>query len=492
MKQKGLSLVELMISALISVVIIQGIFELFFSNLVAGKYHESHSLARERAQQAFFLMTQDIREAGSGGDLVGPGSYNVYYNQRFSGATDSNGIRNLTLPACQARCDASGGCVGFSWANVYVVDGLPAGLTTTTGDPCGGGSSGGSGGSGGSGDPVTDALQPLQDIITELVTAKNLFQAGMGTPPTTEEQTKSDQFDSLENELNQQYNQKQTEFNNANTSGTFDQSAATNDIFTYLQGKQTDLTNLGVTVGDSSAPDAGSSVCSSSAGIISATSELGMCYLQTRPGSGNPSRVNKEAWITYQLANNTLFYNGSCGGVTCTSEGSGTSSDSLAIVLSPTSGQDCIGNTVSGNDVVANRYFITTDSESNNALYCQSFNPADGSSRGSRQLMVSGIERLQVLYGYADSGGPFVTSYREASNVTDWMYVRSVHIGVLAGGSNFWGSSAKRDRTYNLMGTGNFTLSDSRKEFFPFTTVQRLYTNRDDTSWRERRVYRSD
>ena len=106
--------------------------------------------------------------------------------------------------------------------------------------------------------------------------------------------------------------------------------------------------------------------------------------------------------------------------------------------------------------------------------------------------MVSGIERLQVLYGYADSGGPFVTSYREAGGVTDWMYVRSVDIGVLTGGSDFWGRSAKRDRTYNLMGTGDFTLTDSRREFFPFTTVQRLYTNRDDTSWRERRVYRSD
>ena len=335
MKQAGLSLVEVMISALISIVIIQGFFQMFFSNLMTSNYHETRSLAQTRAQFALYMIGNDVREAGTGAGMVGPGSYNIFINKQFS--STSSRKTNQGLGACQNFCDTNSSCKGFSWANGFV------------------------------------------------------------------------------------------------SSGT------------------------------------GSGDC-----------KLSYSSTNRRDGYG---------WITYQKVDNTVFYSGYCGGVTCTQEGGGNRSDSIAIVLDPNHNQDCTGRGISG--LVINRYFIVRDSDGHNALYCQSFNYPSGSSRGSRQLMVEGVEQLQLLYGYADSGGLAATSYRTASSITNWGFVRTVQIGLLVGGGNLWGSKVKQSRRYNLLGSSTLILVDKEPRY-PFTMVQSLFSTREDTSWREKEFFEAD
>ncbi|WP_330924189.1 PilW family protein [Candidatus Sororendozoicomonas aggregata] len=124
MKQQGLTLVEMMVAALLSVVIIQGSFQLLFSALSASSYHEARALSQIRAQNALHMMTNDIREAGSGSALT-KGGYNVFENQLFGGAGSRH--TNKTLKGCRSLCDARRACVAFSWVNGYQSAGTDAG-----------------------------------------------------------------------------------------------------------------------------------------------------------------------------------------------------------------------------------------------------------------------------------------------------------------------------------------------------------------------------
>ncbi|MDP0589778.1 MAG: PilW family protein [Candidatus Endonucleobacter bathymodioli] len=120
-KQVGLSLVEMMISALLSVVVIQGMFEVFFANLQSSSYSETRAQAQTSAQRALDMLGRDIREAGSGSVRVGVGGYNLYPNESFSGATTRK--TNTLLNSCQAHCDGSDSCKGFSWGSGYLSSG---------------------------------------------------------------------------------------------------------------------------------------------------------------------------------------------------------------------------------------------------------------------------------------------------------------------------------------------------------------------------------
>ncbi|WP_263078362.1 PilW family protein [Endozoicomonas sp. Mp262] len=493
MNQKGLSLIELMLVALISVVMMGGLFQMFFSNLMAANYHENRSLARERAQHALFLLTHDVREAGSGSGLVGPGSYNIFYNSRFSGATDSTSTAGMTLDECQLQCDTASNCSGISWANKYVIDGLP-GFAPSMSISCLNGFAGHAGGGGGSTNPVEVVLQPLFIATKRLEQAKTDFDATMSTPPTADEQTKSDQIGNLKDSFQQEYDSLQTTFtSNYNSNpGGFDSVSASSQVSTFMAGKKDNLDALGLDITGGDVTDntvTGGNCINSSSSPGGNAIKTGSCWMQT--GGGAPSRVSKGGWITYQHIENTLFYSGTCGGSTCTANGSGNSSDAIAVVLDPASNTDCTGNSVASGDTTVNRYFIKADSDGNNGLYCQGFDPDNGSSNGSEQLMVSGIENMQVLYGYADKGGHAVTSYRLPGDISNWMYVRSVHIGILAGGEKLWGPGTHRQRSYSFMGVNNLQITDG-KERFVFTTLQRLNATRDDYSWRDRLIYENE
>ncbi len=338
MKQQGLTLIEMMVAALLSVVIIQGSFQLLFSALSASSYHEARALAQIRAQNALHMITNDIREAGSGSALT-VGGYNVFENQQFGGAGSRH--TNKTLKGCQTLCDNSNTCIAFSWVNGY-------------------------------------------------------------------------------------------------------QSAGTG---------------------------------------------AGDCYLKTQFSS--PSRAS--GWISYQRVDNTIFYGGRCGGASCTSSGSASDSDSIGIVLNIRgrgNKRDCLGNVMS--TAVVNRYFIAKGSDNKNALYCQSFSPSSGSSLGTKQLMVEGVEQMRLLFGYADNDGKSPTSYRRPHEVAAgrWGRVRSVEIGVLVGGGDLWGSNTRKARGYTLLGIHTLNITDKEPRY-EFTTLQRVVALTENTSWRAREYYES-
>ena len=178
------------------------------------------------------------------------------------------------------------------------------------------------------------------------------------------------------------------------------------------------------------------------------------------------------------------FLRGACGTVTnCSSEG-GANNDTLAVQLEPPGREDCTGNAVPAGEVTVNYYYIDTDTSlapnvgNVVGLFCRGYDPVASSWRGAGQLMVAGVERLQVLYGYADTSGDAVTSYRTADNVSDWNKVRSVQIGVLVNGGNVPGVGTLRTRSYNLMGSGAVSFTD-RTPRYMFSTVSSIYATQN-------------
>ncbi|MDD7805545.1 MAG: PilW family protein [Endozoicomonas sp. (ex Botrylloides leachii)] len=309
---------------------------MFFSNLMTSNFHETRALAKNRAQHAFFLMGNDIREAGSGTALVGPGSYHISYNTRFSGSVVVQ--NNQGISGCKGRCNNDASCTGFSWASSFIVSDTGAG--------------------------------------------------------------------------------------------------------------------------------------------------------QCRLGSGEPSQTAANGWVTYLKLVNRVFYIGNCGGAPCTQEGLGNRSDTIAVVLDPYHDQDCVGQNVIG--PVINRYFISADLEGKNGLFCQSYFYPSGGVKAPPQLMVEGVEQLQLLYGYADNGGERATSYRTANAVTNWGYVRAVQIGFLVGGGYLWGdNTVLQSRSYNLLGSSTLTLTD-REPRYPFTMLQSIFTTHSNTNWREKQFFEVD
>ncbi|MDP0561287.1 MAG: PilW family protein [Candidatus Endonucleobacter sp. (ex Gigantidas childressi)] len=328
-KQAGLSLIEVMITALLSVVMIQGMFQVFFANVQSSSYHDTRSKAQTTAQHALDMLGRDVREAGSGSVRVGIGGYNIYPNEAFSGGTTRN--VNTLLNACQVACDANTSCKGFSWASGF--------LSRNTGD----------------GDCRI---------------------------------------------------------------------------------------NLNAT---------------------------------TKRGSGG--------WITYQKVGDTLFYAGLCDGASCTSEGGGNLSDAIAIVLNPGYDADCTSVYTSGS--IVNRYFIDKTAEGEKGLFCKSFETNGTPRSGGGHLMVEGVEQLQVLYGYADGGGRAVSSYRTASDIDNWGFVRGVKIGLLVGGGNQFGEGVTMSRSYNVLGSTTLSINDKEPRYV-FTMTQSIFATKRDNSWRER------
>ena len=64
LRQKGLTLVELMIAMTISSILMVGISNIYSSSKQAYKINDEFSVLQENARLAFRFLTQDIRMAG--------------------------------------------------------------------------------------------------------------------------------------------------------------------------------------------------------------------------------------------------------------------------------------------------------------------------------------------------------------------------------------------------------------------------------------------
>jgi len=97
---------------------------------------------------------------------------------------------------------------------------------------------------------------------------------------------------------------------------------------------------------------------------------------------------------------------------------------------------------------------------------------------GASQEVVEGIEDMQLSFGIKSTTGTFVTSYVDATAVTDWEDVMAVRVDLLARSTsaawNYQINNVCRDtlRTYTL-GNRSYTPSDSGTSCYR----RRVYTS---------------
>ena len=122
-----------------------------------------------------------------------------------------------------------------------------------------------------------------------------------------------------------------------------------------------------------------------------------------------------------------------CTGL-CTETGNGNASDQLAIAFQPPrdpvtgTRQDCGGTTVDDDRVLVNVFHVQ-----NGSLRCSSYQHTPYQVLTSNVELVSGIDRLQVLFGISTQGNlDSANQYVSADRVTNWEQVRAVRVAVLA------------------------------------------------------------
>jgi type IV pilus assembly protein PilW len=103
---------------------------------------------------------------------------------------------------------------------------------------------------------------------------------------------------------------------------------------------------------------------------------------------------------------------------TLTFDGGGVVSDQITVSYQG-NGRDCLGQAVAG--IVVNTFYIDT-----NRLMCR----GNGNAQG--QPMVDGIRNMQILYGEDMDANGYADRYVQAGQVTNWVNVVAVRVGVLA------------------------------------------------------------
>lgn len=170
------------------------------------------------------------------------------------------------------------------------------------------------------------------------------------------------------------------------------------------------------------------------------------------------------------------FFTGRCGSAAqCTFDGGGNNSDQVAVQFLPQNSEDCAGNTVPANELTANVYYVAPDPANNNidTLFCRGYNPANSTARGAARAVISGVERLQALYGVTHNNTNNVHQYLSASTVSDWRDVRSIRLGILVNSGQQARSFEQRTRTYNILDSNTLTFNDGRPRYV-FTTAYKL------------------
>lgn len=164
----------------------------------------------------------------------------------------------------------------------------------------------------------------------------------------------------------------------------------------------------------------------------------------------------------YGPANNNF---GSPGQVVAGSEGGGTNSDTLSLRFQQPSAApfvvECNPNLVPvASATLVNTIYIAAD----NTLHCID-------SAGNDQLVIDGVENLQVLYGVDSDIDRIADMYIPANTVTansDWPQVVSVRIALLL--SSVDSATPIPDTTvYNLLGTNIGPMNDNMRRHV-FTT----------------------
>ena len=154
-----------------------------------------------------------------------------------------------------------------------------------------------------------------------------------------------------------------------------------------------------------------------------------------------------------------------------TQDGGGNASDMFTVRYQ--SSTDCL-NTAGGPPIYAdgkqyakNRYFIQ-----NGNLMCESLKE-DNTVFAAAQVIVPGIENMQVLYGEDDNAADGITNttrYVTAGNVADWNNVVSVRIGIVVNSRNVI-ATTDDTATFSLFGQTATAATNDRLRRRAYSTT---------------------
>lgn len=213
-----------------------------------------------------------------------------------------------------------------------------------------------------------------------------------------------------------------------------------------------------------------------SAGVASTTQDVGSRIQENARFAVEELTTNIQMAGYYNKSSGTpietpsgQFFTGDCGSGfnPCTADGAGTDPDRIAVILNPPpddgSDEDCFGNPVPLDQVIANLFFIADDENGISSLQCQSFSIAPvtnvATSLGDPQVLVSGVDNMQFQYGVpanANLVGSRVERYMTATNVTNnaanpWVAIKSVQFALLVNGGIDEQISDEDEQSYDLL-----------------------------------------
>lgn len=163
---------------------------------------------------------------------------------------------------------------------------------------------------------------------------------------------------------------------------------------------------------------------------------------------------------------------GTCVGL-CTENGAGNASDQLAIAFQPPKDPgtgtryDCAGASVDDERILVNVFRVQ-----NGSLRCSSYEMNPYKVLSQNLELVSGIDRMQVLFGISTQGDlDSANQYVSADRVTDWGQVRAVRLAVLAN-SQAPVNPAPPARPYILLDAAPVSFNDRLARQIFTTTIQ--------------------
>jgi len=195
------------------------------------------------------------------------------------------------------------------------------------------------------------------------------------------------------------------------------------------------------------------------------------------------------------------FYSGACGSFDpCTADGGGNNPDRIAVLMNPPpddgTDQDCIGMPLSANAAtaaisMAAYVYSIGDDAGVSSLMCQTFLvDEDGVAtavNATPQVLVSGIDDLQVLYGVTDVENvqAYDTQIQRYINadavealdvpegaITPWVDIAAVRIALLANSGLNDTSDTQSSRSFKLLDAPNKSYTDkSRRQIFTTTVT---------------------
>lgn len=146
----------------------------------------------------------------------------------------------------------------------------------------------------------------------------------------------------------------------------------------------------------------------------------------------------------------------------------GAASDRLITNMESIAGAqaDCLGQNVAINATITNRYYIA-DVDGNGLfdLYCL------GSGNVTPQVLVEGVDNMQLLYGEDTDNDDITNIYHDANSVINWQRVMSVRIALLMSTLIPLRTGEVETETYSLLDTpvmGPFPDNENR--------IRRIYT----------------